>query len=176
MYVVVRAETPTALAAGLRVAVRETDPDLPVFRLRTVLEGFADENSSNRLLSAMFAAFAGIAVLLATAGLYGVMSHAVSQRTAEIAVRMALGASAREVARNVVGGSVKLAVLGTLIGLAGAFGLAQTMTSILFGVTASDAATYIASAGLVLAAAVIAAWVPMRRAALIDPIQSLRRA
>ena len=91
-------------------------------------------------------------------------------------MRIALGASAREIARQVVGGSVKLAALGTLLGLAGAFGLARAMAAILFGVSASDPVTYAAAAVVALAAAVVASWIPMRRAATVDPIQSLRQA
>jgi ABC-type antimicrobial peptide transport system permease subunit len=171
----VRTTAPAALAPALRTALREVDGDL-AFRLRTVDESFADENSSNRLLIGMFAAFALVALLLATAGLYGVISYAVSQRTPEIAVRMALGASRREIARDVVGQSLRLALIGTVAGMAGAYLLAQTITSLLFGVTAADPPTYVGAAAVAVAAAVVAAWLPMRRAAGIDPVQSLRGA
>jgi putative ABC transport system permease protein len=175
-HIVLSAAAPARLAADLRQAIRDVDPDLPAAQLRTVAEGFADETSSSRLLGALFAAFAIVAVLLATAGLYGVVSYSVSQRTPEIAVRMALGASAREIARQVVGGSLKLAALGIVFGLGGAFVMAQAIAAILFGVSASDPATYAAAATVALAAAVVASWIPMRRAATVDPIQSLRQA
>ena len=175
-HIILSAAAPARLAADLRQAIRDVDPDLPASQLRTVTEQFADEASSSVLLGSLFAAFAIVAVLLATAGLYGVVSYSVSQRTPEIAVRMALGASAREIARQVVGGSVRLAALGTLLGLAGAFGLAKAMAAILFGVSASDPATYAAAAVVALSAAVVASWIPMRRAATVDPIQSLRQA
>ena len=173
-HLVVRGPGAAGLGPALRDALRDAEPDLP-FRLRTVVERFADENSSNQLLSGLFAAFAVVALLLATAGLYGVVSYAVSQRTPEIAVRMALGASRREIARDVVGSSLRLTVIGAVAGLAGALALAQTMTSLLFGVSATDGATYAGAAAVAVVAALVAAWIPMRRAAAIDPIQSLRR-
>ena len=175
-HIILSAAAPARLAADLRQAIREVDPDLPASQLRTVSDQFADEASSGILLGSLFGAFAIVAVLLATAGLYGVVSYSVSQRTPEIAVRMALGASAREIARQVVGGSLRLAALGTVLGLAGAFGLARAMAAILFGVSASDPATYAAAAVVALTAAVVASWIPMRRAATVDPIQSLRQA
>jgi putative ABC transport system permease protein len=175
-HVILSAAAPARLAADLRQAIREVDPDLPASQLRTVSDQFADEASSGILLGSLFGAFAIVAVLLATAGLYGVVSYSVSQRTAEIAVRIALGASAREIARQVVGGSVRLAALGTVLGLAGGFGLARAMAAILFGVSASDPATYAAAAAVALSAAVVASWIPMRRAATVDPVQSLRQA
>lgn len=176
MTVVVRSATPAALAPALRAAIRDTDADLPAYRLRTVTEGFADETSSNQLLAGIFAAFAVVAVLLAIAGLYGVMAFGVSQRTPEIAVRLALGASTGEIARDVVGRSLRLTAVGAAIGLAGAFALAQTIRSILFGITPADPATYAGAIVVALVGAVLAAWIPMRRAIGVDPISSLRRA
>jgi putative ABC transport system permease protein len=172
--ILIRAEAPGALAAALRAAISDVDPDLPAYRLQTMVAAMQDENSSNHLLSGMFAAFALIAILLATAGLYGVMSYAVSQRSGEIALRIALGAPTRSIARQVVGQSVKLAALGTLIGVIGAYGLARAVASLLFGVTPSDPATYIGAVALTLIAALVATWLPMRRAATIDPLESLR--
>jgi predicted lysophospholipase L1 biosynthesis ABC-type transport system permease subunit len=174
-YVVVRAESPEALAPELRAAVRGVDPDLPIYQLRTVEEAFADEASSNLLLSGMFAAFAIVALLLASSGLYGVMSYAVSQRSPEIAVRMALGASSRRMAWDVIGRSLSLAGIGAALGVAAAFGLAQAMRSTLFGVGPADPATYLSVVGLAGGAAVLASWIPMRRAARVDPAQGLRQ-
>ena len=173
-YLVVRASVP-GIGPALRAALREVDGDL-AFRLRTVPERFADENSSNTLLAGLFAAFAVVALLLATAGLYGVVSYAVSQRTPEIAVRLALGASRGAIARDVVGGSLRLAALGAGFGLAGALALARAMSTLLFGVTATDGPTYLGAALVAVAAALVATWLPMRRAAGVDPLQSLRQA
>jgi len=172
-YLVVRASAP-GIGPALRAALREVDGDL-AFRLRTVPERFADENSSNALLAGLFAAFAVVALLLATAGLYGVVSYSVSQRTPEIAVRLALGASHAAIARDVVGGSLRLALAGAALGLAGALALARAMASLLFGVTATDGPTYLGAAAVAVAAALVATWLPMRRAAGVDPIQSLRQ-
>ncbi|MGE4085945.1 MAG: FtsX-like permease family protein, partial [Vicinamibacterales bacterium] len=173
-YLVVRTSAP-GLGPALRAALREVDGDL-AFRLRTVPERFADENSSNALLAGLFAAFAVVALLLATAGLYGVVSCSVSQRTPEIAVRLALGASHGAIARDVVGGSLRLTLAGAALGLAGALALARAMTALLFGVTATDAPTYLGAAAIAIAAALVATWLPMRRATGIDPIRSLREA
>ena len=175
LQIVLRAAAPGSLAPALRAAIRDVDADLPAYQLRTATEGFADENSSNLLLGGLFAAFALVAILLATTGLYGVMSYAVSQRTPEIAVRLALGAPAQAIAASVIGRSVGLAAIGASLGLAGALALAQAMRSVLFGVTTTDPPTYLGAAGLALAAAVAAAWLPMRRASQVDPIQSLRQ-
>ena len=117
----------------------------------------------------MFAAFAVVAVLLATAGLYGVMAFTVSQWTPESAIRLALGASTLWIAGEVVGRSCGLAVLGIALGLAGAIGLAQTMHAALYGVTPSDPATYAGAAVLALTGAVLEAWIPKRRAVGVDP-------
>jgi hypothetical protein len=174
-HILVRADAPGALGGALRDAIASVDPDLPAYELRTVSAAFADEFSSNILLSGMFAAFAATAILLAMAGLYGVMSYAVSQRSGEIAVRMALGAPSRSIARQVIGQSVKLAAIGVALGVVSAYGLASLVASILFGVTATDPATYLGAVALTLLAAVIATWLPMRRAATIDPLESLRR-
>jgi hypothetical protein len=176
IHVVVRADDPGRLAGSLRTAIREVDPDLPAYLLRTVVAGFDDEYSSSRLLGAMFGAFALVAVLLATAGLYGVLSFAVSQRTAEIAVRIALGASSREIAGDVVGRSMRLTIVGVVIGLVGALGLANVMAAALFGVSATDPAVYSGAVVLTVSLAVLASWLPMRRAIHVDPIRSLRQA
>jgi hypothetical protein len=174
-YLIVRAPSPETLGPELRAAVSNVDPDLPTYQLRTVEEAFADDASSNLLLSGMFAAFAIVALLLATSGLYGVMSYAVSQRSAEIAIRIALGASPRSVAWNVFGRSLSLAGVGTVLGVAGAFGLAQAMRSTLYGVGPADPATYLSVIAITGAAAAVASWIPMRRAARVDPIKGLRQ-
>ncbi len=174
-YLIVRARSPETLAPGLRAAVRDVDADLPTYQLRTVEEAFADETSSNWLLSGLFAAFAIVAMLLATGGLYGVMSYAVSQRTSEIAIRMALGASARDVASKIIARSLALAGIGAALGLAGAFGLAQAMRSVLYGVGPADPGTYLGVLAVTGGAALVASWIPMRRAARVDPIRGLRQ-
>ena len=174
-YLILRAQSPETHAAELRAAVREVDPDLPTYQLRTVEEAFADEASSNVLLSGMFAAFAIVALLLATGGLYGVMSYAVSQRSSEIAIRMSLGASPQQVASSVLIRSLSLAGIGAVLGSASAFGLAQAMRSALYGIGPADPSTYVSVIAVTGVAAMIASWIPMRRAARVDPIHGLRQ-
>ena len=174
-YLIVRARSPETLESELRAAVRRIDPDLPTYQLRTVEAAFADEASSNRLLSGMFAAFAIVALLLATSGLYGVMSYAVSQRNSEIAIRIALGASPPDVAWAIFGRTLSLTGVGTVLGLAGALGLAQAMRSTLYGVGPADPVTYLSVVVITGAAAVVASWIPVRRAARVDPIRGLRQ-
>lgn len=172
----VRSAAAAALAPAIREAFRAVDPDLPAADIRTVDAAFAEEVSSSALIGTLFAAFGAVAMLLATAGLYGVMAFVVSQRTPEIAVRMALGASRRDVAREVVGRTARLAGAGLVLGLAGGLALAQSMTSMLYGISPGDPLTYAGAGALTIAAALVAAWVPMRRAQHVDPIESLRQA
>lgn len=175
-YLLVRSASAASLATAVRDAFRDVDADLPATDIRTVDAAFAEEVSSSALIGALFAAFGAVAMLLATAGLYGVMAFVVSQRTPEIAVRMALGASRRDVAREVVGRTARMAGLGLALGLAGGLALAQSMTSMLYGISPGDPLTYAGAGVLTIGAALVAAWVPMRRAALVDPIESLRQA
>jgi putative ABC transport system permease protein len=175
-YLLIRAERPGALAQQVRTAIREVDGELPTYQLRTVAEAFDEEYSSNRLVSGLFAAFAILAILLASVGLYALMSYGVSQRTQEIAVRMALGASSRDVAAGVAGHSLKLAGIGAGVGLIGAFVLAQSVRSILYGVGPSDQSTYLGVLAVTAFSALMASWIPMRRAMAIDPAQGLRQA
>jgi hypothetical protein len=176
MQVVARTASPARLAPALRAAIRAIDPDLPLHQLRPVSATVEDGFSSGRLLTGMFAGFAIVALLLAAAGLYGVVSHGVSQRTPEIAVRLALGASRAAIARQIVGGTLRLTLTGVVLGTLGGFALARTMSSVLFGVSATDGPTYVGAAVVSFAAATLATWLPMRRAAAVDPVQSLRQA
>jgi ABC-type antimicrobial peptide transport system permease subunit len=118
--------------------------------------------------------FAGVALVLALVGIYGVLSFVVSQRTREMGIRMALGAQRGDVLRDVLARGLRLAVLGVLLGLAGAWSVSRLLQSQLFGVTGSDPFTYIGGAALLLLAALLACYLPARRAALVNPIESLR--
>jgi putative ABC transport system permease protein len=122
----------------------------------------------------LFACFAAIALLLAAVGIYGVMAFAVSQRTHEIGVRMALGARRREVVVLVARGGMQLALIGIVIGMAGAYGLGRLMQSTLYGVGAVDFGSLAAVSVLLLGIAGLACWLPARRSAAIDPMQALR--
>ncbi len=174
MALVVRAPRPADLASAVRAGVRETDAEVPVFQLRTFDEAIKDELSSSVILAWMFAAFAVLALILASTGLYGVISYTVGQRTQEIGVRMALGALPRDIRRLVITQGARLLAIGGAIGLAGAFLVSQTMRSVLFGVTTSDPVTYAGVVAAIMASAALAMWVPMRRATRLDPVRSLR--
>ncbi|HEY7474715.1 MAG TPA: ABC transporter permease [Vicinamibacterales bacterium] len=174
MALVLRAPRPADLAAAVRAGVRETDADMPVFQVRTFDEAIKDEQSSSVILAWMFAAFAMLALVLASTGLYGVISYTVGQRTQEIGVRMALGALPRDIRRLVVTQGARLIAIGGAIGLAGAVLVSQTMRSVLYGVTTLDPVTYAGVVAAILASAALAMWMPMRRATRLDPVRSLR--
>jgi ABC-type antimicrobial peptide transport system permease subunit len=149
-----------------------SDPELAIYRLRTVEDAMADEQSSNNIIMGLFMAFAVVAVLLAASGLYGVMAFTVSRRAPEIAVRMALGASGWDIAWQVFGDGLRLTGVGVGVGLAGAFGLAHAMSSMLFGVTPGDPLTYGVVVVVAVAAVLPAVWIPARRAIRIDLIET----
>ncbi len=165
---------PLSLAPQVLAAVRATDPELAVFDIATldatVLRSIARERSTMRLLGA----FALVALLLALIGVHGVLSYTVSQRARELGVRMALGASRGDVLRLVLRQGLSLAVLGVLIGLVIALAGTRLLSGLLWGVSATDAATFAAVALLVLLVAATATWLPARRALRIDPILTLR--
>jgi putative ABC transport system permease protein len=174
MALVVRAPRPADLAAAVRAGVREVDAEVPVFQLRTFDEAIKDELSSTVILAWMFAAFAVLALVLASTGLYGVISYTVGQRTQEIGVRMALGALPSDIRRLVITQGARLIAIGGVLGLAGAVLVSQTMRSVLFGVTTLDPVTYAGVVLSIVASAALATWVPMRRATHLDPVRSLR--
>jgi putative ABC transport system permease protein len=163
-----------AAARAMRQAVRDADPTLPIYAVRTMEEYLARTLSPKRLMMLLLAVFAGVALTLAAVGIYGVMSYAVTQRTSEIGIRMALGAHPRDVLRLVVGQGMLLAIGGVLIGLAAAFALTRLLETLLFGVSATDPATFAGVALLLAGVAGLASWIPARRAARVDPLVALR--
>jgi predicted permease len=162
------------LGQAMRQAVRETDPTLPVFAVRTMDEYLARTLTSKRLVMLVLGLFASVALTLAAVGIYGVMSYAVAQRIPEIGIRMALGAHPRDVLRLVVGEGMLLTVGGLALGLAGAYWLTRMLSTLLFGVNARDAATFGGVAMLLATVALLATWIPARRAARVDPLLALR--
>jgi putative ABC transport system permease protein len=163
-----------ALAPALRGAVRSLDAGLPVYNVRTMPEIVDEAVSPKRLAMVMMAFFALGALALAAVGLYSVMSYAVAQRTHEIGIRMALGAQARDVLRLVLGQGLVLVLVGLGLGLAGALALTRVMSSILYGVSATDPLV-LGGVALVLAvAALLACYLPARRATKVDPMVALR--
>ena len=174
-YVVVRtASDPVALAAAVTSVIHKAAPNLPVTHVMT-MDGLLDGSISPRRFSAMLVGvFAVLAVVLAAVGIYGVMSYAVSQRTQEIGVRMALGAQAGDVRSMILIQTIKLSFIGVAIGLTGAFVVARFLASLLFGVGMHDPATFLGVSLFLILVAVVAAYVPARRAMRVDPIVALR--
>jgi putative ABC transport system permease protein len=168
------AAEPTALAAAARDEVMKLDPTQPVFNLKTVERMIHERTSPKRIMTALMGVFAGIALLLAGVGLYAVMAYAVSQRTREIGVRLALGARPRDILRLVTGQGLKLTLAGLALGMAGAFALTRVMAPLLYGVTATDPLTFILISLSLASVALVACWIPARRATKVDPMIALR--
>ncbi|HKB70988.1 MAG TPA: ABC transporter permease [Thermoanaerobaculia bacterium] len=173
-FVVRSALPPASLAPAVREAVRRFDPAQPVFGFRTMAEIRDDSMDGDRFALSLVAAFAGIALLLCIGGIYGVMSYFVAQRTRDIGIRMALGATPASILRLVLGSALLLSGAGIGIGLAGSVAAGGVLRSLLFGVRPSDPATLGAAALVLFGTAVAAAYVPARRAAKVDPSTTLR--
>jgi putative ABC transport system permease protein len=172
---VVRAANDSApLEGSIRNAVRELDSTLPVYNLWSMNELVSKSMVQPRFLALLLATFSGIALFLAAIGIYGVMAYSVAQRTQEIGVRMALGARPLHVLRLVLKQSLLMLLIGTVIGLAGAFALTRLMRTLLFEVTATDPLTYVSVIGLLVVVALLACYIPARRAAKVDPLIALR--
>ena len=172
---VVRTSLPTAeLASRLREALRPIEPDLPTGNLRT-LETLVDRAvSPRRFVVLLLGGFAGFALVLASLGIYAVISYSVSQRTQEIGIRMALGASAERLERSILFETLGLAGIGMVVGVVASWVLARTLSGLLFGVTSSDPVTFVGMLVILTAVAAIAGYLPARRAARIDPMSALR--
>ena len=175
MSLVVRARgDAAALAPALRQAVWSVDKDQPIMRVATMESLLAATAAERRFALILFEAFGLVALALAAIGIYGVLSGGVAERTREIGIRMALGAQARDVSRFVVGQGLRLALLGVAVGLAGAFAVTRLMAGLLFGVGAADPATFFFVAALATGVALLASYIPARRAAKVDPMVALR--
>jgi predicted permease len=165
---------PMTLAATLRDVVHAIDPKLPVIGTTTMEQLMNERVAGRRLLMILLAIFAGVALMLALIGIYGVMGNAVSQRTNEIGVRMALGAQRREIMAMVLREGAWLGLTGLALGVAIALAGTRLIASSLFGVTPTDASTYAAVVLLMLAVGLIACYIPARRAARVDPLRAIR--
>ena len=165
---------PTQLVAAARAQVKAIDADQPIYGIRTMTEIRAESVASERLNLTLLSLFAGIALVLAVVGIYGVMSYSVTQRTHEIGIRMAIGAQPRDVFRMIIGQGMILTLIGVVIGLLGAFGLTRLMATMLFGVEPTDPATFTVLAALLTAVALVACYLPGRRATKVDPVVALR--
>jgi len=165
---------PAAMDPLVREALRTVDPDLPLLQPQALSTAIAETTANRKLALALLAAFAALALVLASLGVYSVMANLVSFRTNEIGIRMALGASPRAVLRMVLGHGRRLTLLGIALGMAGAFFVSRLMQQALFDVNPADPLIYVAVAVLLLLVAECAAWFPARRATRIDPVIALR--
>jgi putative ABC transport system permease protein len=165
---------PLTLVAAVRGEVRALDKDLPLYGIKTMQDYLDDSVAARRLIMLLVGVFAAVALLLAAVGIYGVISHSVTERTREIGIRMALGARSQDVLRLVVRRGMKLALVGVGLGLTGSVALTWLMKNLLFGVSATDPLTFVVIALLLTFVALLAALVPARRAARVEPLIALR--
>jgi len=172
---VVRTSLPTAeLASRLREALRPIEPDLPTANMRTLQTMVDRAVSPRRFVVLLLGGFAGFALVLASLGIYAVISYSVSQRTQEIGIRMALGASAETLQRNILLQTLGLAGIGMVVGIVASWALARTLSGLLFGVTSSDPVTFAGMLVILTGVAALAGYLPARRASRIDPMSALR--
>jgi putative ABC transport system permease protein len=167
-------QDPSGMTSAIRSQVLALDPDQPVFDIKTMDERLSKSVSQSRFIMLLLAAFSGLALALSAVGVYGVMAYTVAQRTHEIGIRVALGAQAKDVLRLVLGQGMRLTLIGVGVGLMAALLLTRVMASLLYGVTATDPLTFIAVAALLSAVALLACFIPARRALKVDPMVALR--
>jgi putative ABC transport system permease protein len=165
---------PGGIADSVAREVRAVDPEVPVYAARTLNEVVARALSNRRFAMLLLMLFAGLALVLSAIGIYGVMAYTVSQRTHEIGVRLALGAQPRDVLRLVLRRGVSMALAGAAVGLVAAFALTRWMSGLLYGVNSTDPLTYVVAPAVLGLVALLACFVPARRASKVDPIDALR--
>jgi putative ABC transport system permease protein len=175
MNLLVRSAVDSAsLTSAIRAAVASIDKDQPIFDVHTMQQSVDDSISTRRLTLVLLGIFSALALILAAIGIYGVMAYTVALRTQEIGIRMALGAQQKDVLRLVLGQGARIALFGVAIGLAAAAALARLLSSLLFSVSSSDPVTFAGVAVLLVAVALLACYIPARRAMRVDPIIALR--
>ena len=176
MYVVMRAQggDPRAMAGVVREQLGEIDPTLPVADVRLMEDVLLRAQARPRFLTLLLSLFSGVALAIATVGIYGVVSYSVTLRHREIGIRMALGAQQASVLLLVVRQGLQLALIGVAIGTGGALLLSRLLAGLLFGISPSDPLTFASIAALLAATATAASFVPARRAARIDPMRAFR--
>ena len=166
---------PAALERPVRAAVRAADPDLPLFSVQPMTSVLAATLGARRFAASLVAGFAALALLLSCIGIYGVVSFLVEQRTSEIGLRVALGATGGGIVRLIVGQGLSLALAGVAAGMAAALIVTRTMSTLLFQVSPLDPVTFLLVPGLLIGVAAVACLLPARRAARLDPVAALRR-
>ncbi len=168
------APDPSSLIPAVREVVKRADSNLPLFEVRTQRESIEGLLTQERVVARLSSFFGVLALLLACVGLYGLLAYEVSRRTREVGIRMALGAEWGDVARLIVVGGMKLAVAGVVVGVAGGLALTRVLRSLLYGLTPTDLPTYLTVALLLGAVALLACYIPARRAMKVDPMVALR--
>jgi len=167
-------DDPIRLAAAVKSRIWSVDKDQPVSRIQTMDHILSDSVARRRLYVVLLGVFASVALLLAAAGIYGVVSYSVMRRTREIGIRVALGAERVDVLRLIIAQAAKLALTGEVLGILLALGLTRLMASLLFGISSADPFTFAGVASLLSAVALAACYIPARRAMRVDPIVALR--
>jgi putative ABC transport system permease protein len=173
-FVIRVAGKPAGLISAVRGVMAEVDPNQPLYNVMTMEQRLANTTTSRRMNTALLGSLAGVALLLAVVGIYGVMSYSVTQRRREIGVRMALGAEKSDVLGLIIHGGLRLTLLGVALGLAGAFVLTRYLSSLLYSVKATDPWTFLTGAVALTGVALLASWLPARRAAKVHPMVALR--
>jgi putative ABC transport system permease protein len=174
LTLVARAKEPTALAAPFRNLMREIDRDVPIYSVMTMDERVGASIGAQRFYASLIGVFAVVALALAAVGLYGVIAYAVSQRTHELGVRVALGATTDRISRMVISEGLVLTGIGVSLGIVGALLLGRVVSSLLFGVSSRDPLTLVGVVVALAAIAMVASWLPARRAARVDPLIAIR--
>ncbi len=175
MILVVRTSTPPlSQLSAMSAAFHELDSQLPVYEPRELSEVVFESSSQQRFVALLLGLFAGLALLLAAVGIYGVIAHSVALRTHELGIRMALGAGSGNVLSMVLGEGLRVALAGVAVGLAGAWGLTRFITSLLYGVRPTDPATFAIAPLVLIVVALVACYIPARRATKVDPMAALR--
>lgn len=165
---------PAQLAAAIRDRVHAIDPTMPIYNIQTMEQAISESVAQPRFYTLLLTGFAGLALLLAGLGIYGVVSYSVSQRTRELGIRIALGATQDRVVRLVIGQGIALTVAGVTIGLIGAYWLVHLLATLLYGITATDPLTFVGVSAVLLGVAWLASYLPARRASRVDPVIAMR--
>jgi ABC-type antimicrobial peptide transport system permease subunit len=175
MTLFVRTGEAATLARGAAAAIHRLDPNLAISKVQTIDVAFSDSLARERLSAIVSGAFALSGLLLVSLGVYGLLAYLVTERTKEIGIRIALGAHAARVRRSVIGGGLRMVLTGAAIGTLGSLLLLRLLGPILFGVSPNDLMTFVTVLGIVTVVAVVAAYVPARRASRVEPLSALRQ-